>query len=128
VDSLTPAGGTWSFRNYAGGSEAAFRDGAGVQRLAIRCNKPTRVVTLIRTGVPAAAPFLFVSTSSAARPVAARFDLPSKTLSADLAARDPLLDAIAFTRGRFATSATGAPLIVFPSWPEPSRVIEECRT
>ncbi|QIL02738.1 hypothetical protein G7078_08045 [Sphingomonas sinipercae] len=128
VDSLSPIGGTWTFRNFPGGSEAAFRDASGAQPFLIRCNRPTRVVTLVRTGVPAAAPFMFVSTSSAARPVAARFDLPSRTLSADVAARDPLLDAIAFTRGRFATSATGAPLIVFPAWPEPSRVIEECRT
>jgi hypothetical protein len=44
-----------------------------------------------------------------------------------LAATDPLLDAIAFSRGRFAVEAPGLPTLILPTWPEPARVVEECR-
>lgn len=40
---------------------------------------------------------------------------------------DPILDAIAFSRGRFAFEAAGLPTLYLPSWPEVSRVIEDCR-
>lgn len=45
---------------------------------------------------------------------------------AALQARDPLLDAIAFSKGRFAIEGSGQALYV-PAWPEISRVIEDCR-
>ena len=41
-------------------------------------------------------------------------------------ARDPLLDAIAFSRGRFVLQGGGAELVL-PAWPELSRAIEDCR-
>lgn len=41
--------------------------------------------------------------------------------------RDPLLDAMAFSRGRFALETAGLPTLYLPSWPELSRVIEDCR-
>jgi hypothetical protein len=44
-----------------------------------------------------------------------------------LPARDPLLDAIAFSRGRFAVAVPGEPTLYVPSWTEISRVIEDCR-
>ena len=48
-------------------------------------------------------------------------------VTAELFALDPLLDAIAFSRGRFAvTMAGGSPLVV-PAWPEAARTIEDCR-
>ena len=128
VSTLQPLGGRWSFRSFPGGSEAAFADSAGAQRLIVRCNRAGRVVTIMRTGVPAAAPVLAIWTSSLSRGVPSRFDLPSRTLSADLAATDALLDSFAFSRGRFATSAVGAPLVAIPAWPEPARVVEECRS
>lgn len=128
VSTLDAMSGTWSYRAYAGGSEAAFADVTGTQRLLVRCNRPSRQVTIIRTGVPAAAPVLAVWTSTLSRGVPSRFDLPSKSLSIDLAATDPLLDAMALSRGRFATSAVGAALMAVPTWPEPARVIEDCRS
>ena len=44
-----------------------------------------------------------------------------------IAAADKLLDAIAFSRGRFALEAAGQETLYLPSWPEISRVIEDCR-
>lgn len=40
---------------------------------------------------------------------------------------DPLLDAMAVTKGRFAIETEGAPTLYLPSWAEVTRVIEDCR-
>jgi hypothetical protein len=47
--------------------------------------------------------------------------------AAQLGARDPLLDAMAFSKGRFAVEVTGLPMLYLPAWPEVTRVIEDCR-
>jgi hypothetical protein len=49
-------------------------------------------------------------------------------LTADFAAFDPLLDALAFSRGRFAVSVSGTPALVVPPWPEIARLVEDCRS
>ena len=46
---------------------------------------------------------------------------------ATVAASDALLDQIAFSRGRFLVQADGLPALIVPAWPEPARVIEDCR-
>ena len=56
VESLSAIAGAWSYRTYPGGSEAAFSDSAGTRRLVMRCDRVTRVVSFVRTGVPSAAP------------------------------------------------------------------------
>ena len=42
-------------------------------------------------------------------------------------AYDPLLDAIAFSRGRFTVESESGAMLVLPAWPEPARVVEDCR-
>jgi len=42
-------------------------------------------------------------------------------------ANDQLLDAIAFSRGRFLVSGGTGPILAVPSWPEAARSIEDCR-
>jgi hypothetical protein len=44
-----------------------------------------------------------------------------------LLANDPLLDAIALSRGRFLISDGRGPVLAVPSWPEAARSIEDCR-
>jgi hypothetical protein len=127
LEAVQPLPGSWSYQAAQGGSFATFADASRTQRLIIRCNRSVRTVSVVRTGVPAAAPTLSIWTTSTARSVPARFDL-TRMLTADLAATDPLLDAIAFSRGHFATGAAGAPLAALPASPEISRVIEDCRT
>jgi hypothetical protein len=48
-------------------------------------------------------------------------------VTAWIAPRDPLLDAMAFSRGRFRVEVAKLPPLYLPSWPEVSRVIEDCR-
>ena len=126
VETATPLAGRWTYRPYAGGSEAVFAD-AGGPRLTMRCNRVARIVSIVRSGVPAAAPTLSIWTTSLSRSVPARFEV-TRNLTADLAGTDPLLDAIALSRGKFATSALGAPTTAYPAWAEPIRVIEDCRS
>lgn len=108
--------GTWSWRPLPGGSEAIFQDYRGPQ-LVVRCNRISRSVSLLRTGAIGGAPVV-VRTTGAER------TLPGL---ATLSATDPFLDAIAFSRGRFAVEVAGAPRLILPAWPEAARSIEDCR-
>lgn len=108
--------GSWSWRPLPGGSEAIFQDYRGPQ-LVLRCSLASRTVTLARTGSIGGAP-LVVRTTSMERTVPA---------FAPLSARDPLLDAIAFSRGRFSVEVADAPRLVVPAWPEAARSVEDCR-
>lgn len=98
--------GDWSYRRDAGGSEARF---AG---FSLRCDKG-RILLARDGGGP-----LRVRTSYGER------RLPA---GAALSADDPLLDEMAFSRGRFAVDGDGAEALTIPAWPEPARVIEDCR-
>ncbi len=127
------APGSWTYQPLPGASEARFIDTGGIARLVIRCTKATRRVNLSPTSaVPAAS--IFVWTSSASRNVPVRFEANSMRVTADFSAFDPLLDAIAFSRGRVAVTLAGAggstlvvPALVMPSGPEAARTIEDCR-
>ena len=111
-----PTVGTWTYRALPGGSEASFASASGVE-FTLRCTRTTRTVQLLRSGaVPGAA--VIIRTTSLER------TLPA---SATVAARDPLLDAIAYSRGRWSVEAGGLARLVLPSWPDAARSIEDCR-
>jgi hypothetical protein len=118
--------GSWAYRAVAGGSEATFVDGTGTARMVIACGKVTRLVTLSRISTAPAASMSFW-TSSATRDLGSRFDQASGRVIAQLGAGDPLLDAIAFSRGRFAISMPGMPATVLPAGTEIAHVVEDCR-
>jgi hypothetical protein len=40
---------------------------------------------------------------------------------------DPILDAMAFSRGRILVEAEGQQPIILPSWAEIARIVEDCR-
>lgn len=122
----TPASGTWTYGPVADGTEASFRTASALPQLTIKCTRATRRVTISRPA-SGAAPFLNVWTDSLARNLPASFNPATARISAELAATDPLLDAIAFSRGRFAVAVAGAPALVVPAWTEGARVVEDCR-
>ncbi|HEX9964131.1 MAG TPA: hypothetical protein VGB04_04025 [Allosphingosinicella sp.] len=106
--------GDWSYSGDAAGSVARF-GGAGSASFSLRCDPARRRMVLSREGSGSA---LRVGTSYGQR------TLPPV---AELAADDPLLDEMAFSRGRFTVEAEGLPPLILPTWPEPARVVEDCR-
>ncbi|GAA4721561.1 hypothetical protein H9L13_10040 [Sphingomonas lutea] len=122
----TPLPGTWVHGTLADGSQAVFRDASGRPQLTIQCTRSQRRVDILKPA-SAAAPAVMVWTSGQWRNVPARFDIAQARLAAGLTAMDPLLDAMAFSRGRIAVSVSGGPALVMPVAGEISRVVEDCR-
>ena len=85
----------------------------------IRCDFTTRSVVVAAPATPAATMTLTTSFGT--------FTLPASGGSAQFGTRDPRLDQLAFSRGRFTIDIPGQPQLVLPSWPEVARVIEDCR-
>ena len=121
---ITP--GSWAYRAVVGGSEATFVDAGGQARMVIACGRVTRLVTLSRISA-APASSISVWTSSANRDLPSRFDQNARRVIAQVGAADALLDAIAHSRGRFAVSMPGSPVLVLPAGTEVAHVVEDCR-
>ncbi len=51
----------------------------------------------------------------------------SNLIAVRLRGSDPLLDAMAITKGRFAVETGGLQTLYLPAWAEVTRVIEDCR-
>ena len=117
---LTP--GTWRYVPGAGGGRASYGP-AGGPVFAMWCDLPSRRVMFVRAN---SAEALTLRTSSSTRtlPVQPGAD---GVAAASLAARDPLLDQLAFSRGRFSVASADGPTLFIPAWAEPARVIEDCR-
>jgi hypothetical protein len=122
----TPLPGDWTYAPAAGGSEASFLDGSSHPQLFVHCTRAARQVTIAKPAT-AAAPFLFVWTTSQSRNLPANYNPATYRLSATITAFDPLLDAMAFSRGRISIGVSGQAALIAPAWEELARVIEDCR-
>jgi hypothetical protein len=101
--------GDWRYARTVGGSSAQFGSGA----LAFEC-RPGQGDILVRT--PDASGPMTLRASTTARTIAAQDGVVR------LSASDPILDALAFSRGKFGVGSRW-----YPAWPELTRVIEDCR-
>ncbi len=90
----------------------------------MRCDAAARSVVLARHGA-ASATRMTIRTESQTRTLAVAAH--SGAAETRLAASDRLLDAMAFSKGRFAVEMQGAQTLYVPSWAEVTRVIEDCR-
>ena len=126
LGSAAPLAGSWSYAATAGGSQAVFTNAAGFPQLWVQCTRAARRVAIARAA-SAAAPFVIVWTSSQTRSVPSAFNPATGRLTIELAAYDPLLDAIAGSRGRVGFTVAAQPPLVVPPWAEATRVIEDCR-
>jgi hypothetical protein len=118
---VTP--GDW---RYAAGT-ATFFAPDGSTLLTLRCGGGA--VTLERAGVGNEfAPTLIVRSEFLDRALSPTATAgPPGSTAGSVAAQDPLLDAIAFSKGRFAVESAGLPTLYVPPYPEVTRVIEDCR-
>jgi hypothetical protein len=126
LSTATPIAGDWNYRATADGSEAVFDNASAIPQLWAHCTRATRRVTIAKAA-GGAAPFLNVWTSSVTQSVASSFNPLTGRLTMEFDANDPLLDAIASSRGRVGFSIAGQPALVVPAWAEAARVIEDCR-
>jgi len=126
LSTATPVAGSWSYAPATDGSEAVFANAAESPQLWVHCSRATRRVTISKPST-AATPTVNVWTSSLSRSVASAFNPTMGRLTIDVANYDPLLDAIASSRGRVGFSAGSQPPLIVPSWAEVARIIEDCR-
>jgi hypothetical protein len=120
---ITP--GDWHWARE--GAESVARFGApGNSRFVIRCAAANRTISLDLPN-PGASQNVSMTLITASQTRALWLQPRGAWLETVLNARDPLLDAMAFSRGRFAVKADGVTALYVPSWPEVSRVIEDCR-
>ena len=123
--------GDWVYDQERGESLALYQSTAPRPVFTIRCR--AGVVSLGRASSAgpsqeSSSRLLSISTET----VKASLDTypvagPEAILVADLDANDPLLDAMAITKGRFAVEVEGEETLYLPAWGEGSRVIEDCR-
>lgn len=123
---LTP--GNWVYRQDARGSIALFGVPGADADFTIRCDRIAGQIYISRKGAaPGNAPVTF-RTSSSLRTLAMQ---PTGATPAYMALtlfpRDPLLDAIGYSRGRFVVEQATLPTLVIPAWAETLRVSEDCR-
>ena len=117
--------GTWRWAIVEGKSAANYAGG----EFTMVCESASNKLALVRRGVTSApSAQMTIRTTGESRVVSAvrvGGDMPA--VVAVLPPRDSLLDAMAFSRGRFAVEVAGLPTLYLPSWTEVSRVIEDCR-
>ena len=122
---LTP--GNWIYNAQGNTSQAMFGPAAGRALFIVRCDRANRQVSLWREGTTGGNLMTVRATNSARNmPLSVQTQAPAYVWSA-LPASDRFLDAIVFSRGRFVVEVPGTPMLVLPTWPEPARVLEDCR-
>ena len=115
--------GTWRYRGPRNGT-AEYVSPQGAVLLQLECTADRDVTLAVRGNAPSASAIV-VRTETASRTLSA--DAREGWVETRLAARDPLLDAMAITRGRFAVETSGLSTLYLPPWAEVTRAIEDCR-
>lgn len=121
--------GDWFYIPQTGASIAAFGPGERQPLFALRCDQASRTISVGRTSASQTPQPMTIRTEDATRSFSANPAQGSveHLVATALPAADPFLDAMAFSKGRFAVEVAGEPTLYLPSWPEVSRVIEDCR-
>ncbi|NIJ19956.1 hypothetical protein FHS95_001625 [Sphingomonas naasensis] len=119
---VTP--GDWSGRPDGQGGVAAFGGVGRMPELSLRCDRTRGRILLSRAG-QAASPSLTIRTTSLSRTLSTAPGTAGAV--AELGARDPLIDAMGYSRGRIVVEGGGLPTLVVPAWSEILRVAEDCR-
>lgn len=121
--------GDWSYAPVQGGSAALYAAPGAGTRFTLRCDRSQRQVHLEQPGQASGSAAVIVRTETADRSLAGQpLSGQLAGVRATLSATDPLLDAMALSKGRFAVEAAGQRPLYLPAWPEVTRVIEDCRS
>ena len=121
-----PAPGLWTYTRDGRGSIAMYGQAGSDALFTLRCDKNGNRVFASRAGSVAARMTLRSTNGAKAYDALPTSGTPPY-VAAELAARDPQLDAMAFSRGRILIGLDGAGDLILPIWPEFTRVVEDCR-
>ena len=119
--------GTWTYVDEPTESLGLFGDSDPVHLFVLRCNKETREIGLARRGSSEGELMMRVRTETGDRLLTAAQVPGYGLVAANIPANDPLLDAMAITKGRVAIEVEGMEPLYIPAWAEVTRVIEDCR-
>lgn len=121
--------GDWAYSDRTGAPVASFGMPGQSPLFAMQCNRANRSISLGRLSNASDPRTMRIRTETMDRDLRAEPQAGSAAsiLAAVLPASDPFLDAMAFSKGRFAVQVAGEPVLYIPAWPEVTRVIEECR-
>jgi hypothetical protein len=117
----TPGG--WSYAREASGSAARFGRAGAAADFELRCDPARREISLSRPGMLPGTMTIVTSYGARSWPAG----VAGGRVAIRLAAADPFLDQLAFSRGRFEVTDPGLVTLILPAWAEPARVIEDCR-
>lgn len=112
----------------AGRSTASFGQPGAAALLTLACDRATATVRLVHAGSIGSQVPLGVTTTSGSFPLMS--DVPAADtgqIATTIPARAKVLDAMAYSRGRFVVEVAGLAPSYVPAWPEVSRVVEDCR-
>ncbi|KLI64048.1 hypothetical protein AAV99_07035 [Aurantiacibacter marinus] len=121
--------GDWTYSDSTGTPIASFGMAGQIPLFAMQCNRANRSISFGRLSNAGDPRTMRIRTETADRDLRAepQSGASASILSASIPALDPFLDAMAFSKGRFAVQVAGEPVLYIPAWPEVTRVIEECR-
>lgn len=120
--------GDWYYRATADGGVASFGSTDTEALLALTCHRGAQAIEIDEEGQASGPVTMTIRTEAQDRSLSAQPRGPGLSIVATtLSASDPLLDAMAYSKGRFAVQTTGLPTLYLPAWPEVARVIEDCR-
>ena len=123
---LTP--GAWRYHRHDEGTTALFLATDRSGGFMMVCERASGRMLLWREGTIAGPRIMTIRTETATRALRAAPKVETMPYAAaDTAAGDPLLDAMALSKGRFAVEVEGLAPLILPSHAEVSRVIEDCR-
>jgi hypothetical protein len=125
---VTP--GNWFYRQSSNGSQAIYGADIATPKFAVTCDTSAGQILLSHAGAfpPGETGRMTIRTTSGQNTVAmANGTSTPAMVTATLNPRDPQLDSMAYSRGRFVVSIKGSADLVVPSWSEFARVLEDCR-
>jgi hypothetical protein len=122
--------GDWVYRQDERGSVALFGQAGRDADFLVRCDRSKARIFLSRVGsLPEdqAGQMTVRASHGAQSYVVNNTGATPSYLAASLSTVDPILDAMAYSRGKFLVSVKGLADLVIPAWAEVARVIEDCR-
>ncbi len=118
--------GNWVHRQEGQGTIALFGLRADQPELSLRCDRATRQIQIARRGATPGP--MTIRTSTSLRGLSARPTPGAQPyMAVTIAANDPILDAMGYSRGRFVVEMPPLAPLVVPSWAEVQRIAEDCR-